>query len=323
MLEDQHAFGEGLAVRGVRAASAFAKQSSLPLRFRPARRGDAIRAGGEHRAIGAMKMTYMWSRGAYHGHSQWGEGDADPRGELLLCLCLSGGCEIDVRGAMTIRPGDLVLLPASGPMSMRPMDELATLSFHVPGERLRQSAGGDAIGALYCRPLAAGDGIADIIRTTMLAGWRVRHQLNPVSAFGVVDALGALLRSAAENRYRSFLSLTQSRQSLQWALHEHLSDLLDHGQSVEPGPLAHRLNCSVRALQAALRDAGTTLGKLVMEERLARVAAVLRSPLTRQRNISQIAYAAGFEDISYFNRCFKRRFGMSPGAYRTQAVTPD
>ena len=32
--------------------------------------------------------------------------------------------------------------------------------------------------------------------------------------------------------------------------------------------------------------------------------------------ISEIAYAAGYEDVSSFNRQFRRRFGMTPGAFR-------
>lgn len=34
--------------------------------------------------------------------------------------------------------------------------------------------------------------------------------------------------------------------------------------------------------------------------------------------ISEIAYMSGFGNISYFNTCFKRHFGVSPGKYKTQ-----
>jgi AraC-like DNA-binding protein len=32
--------------------------------------------------------------------------------------------------------------------------------------------------------------------------------------------------------------------------------------------------------------------------------------------VSDIAYACGFSEISYFNRCFRRRFGAAPSQYR-------
>lgn len=34
------------------------------------------------------------------------------------------------------------------------------------------------------------------------------------------------------------------------------------------------------------------------------------------RNISEIAYEAGFANIPYFNRCFKKEYGISPAEYR-------
>jgi DNA-binding response OmpR family regulator len=36
--------------------------------------------------------------------------------------------------------------------------------------------------------------------------------------------------------------------------------------------------------------------------------------------ISEVAYMSGFENISYFNTCFKRHFGVSPGKYKTTKV---
>jgi AraC-like DNA-binding protein len=35
-----------------------------------------------------------------------------------------------------------------------------------------------------------------------------------------------------------------------------------------------------------------------------------------QRRISEIAFACGFNDLSYFNRCFRRCFVLTPTAAR-------
>jgi AraC-like DNA-binding protein len=35
-----------------------------------------------------------------------------------------------------------------------------------------------------------------------------------------------------------------------------------------------------------------------------------------ERRISDIAFECGFNDLSYFNRCFRRRFGLTPTAAR-------
>lgn len=61
---------------------------------------------------------------------------------------------------------------------------------------------------------------------------------------------------------------------------------------------------------------GVTPHQYILHTRLHRAAVRLRR--TRD-GISEIAYAAGFNDLSTFNRRFARIVGMSPGAYRAQA----
>jgi AraC family transcriptional regulator, positive regulator of tynA and feaB len=39
------------------------------------------------------------------------------------------------------------------------------------------------------------------------------------------------------------------------------------------------------------------------------------------KTIAEIAYAAGFRDISYFNRLFKRSLGMAPREFRRAMTT--
>jgi len=52
----------------------------------------------------------------------------------------------------------------------------------------------------------------------------------------------------------------------------------------------------------------------LMELRLRHAADLLaHEPL---RRISDIAFDCGFNDLSYFNRCFRRRFGLTPTAAR-------
>ncbi len=43
---------------------------------------------------------------------------------------------------------------------------------------------------------------------------------------------------------------------------------------------------------------------------------MLADPRHQAKRIGEIAYACGFNEVSYFNRCVRRRFGLSPGEYR-------
>jgi hypothetical protein len=69
-------------------------------------------------------------------------------------------------------------------------------------------------------------------------------------------------------------------------------------------------------------EAGTTFTDCVLAERLARSHRMLVNPLYRNRGISAIAYDAGFGDVSYFNRTFRRRYGMTPSEVREAAQRP-
>jgi AraC-like DNA-binding protein len=51
-----------------------------------------------------------------------------------------------------------------------------------------------------------------------------------------------------------------------------------------------------------------------LELRLRKAADLLAR--ASERRISDIAFDCGFNDLSYFNRCFRRRFGLTPTAAR-------
>jgi AraC-like DNA-binding protein len=46
---------------------------------------------------------------------------------------------------------------------------------------------------------------------------------------------------------------------------------------------------------------------------------MLASPRFDHLRIGEIAYEVGFNDLSYFNRLFRRHFGMSPSEARQSA----
>lgn len=82
---------------------------------------------------------------------------------------------------------------------------------------------------------------------------------------------------------------------------------------ISPEKVATRLGISVRYLHALLHETGITFAERVHELRLARAFALLSN---RAGKVSDAAYAAGFSDLSYFNRSFRRRYGLTPTAAR-------
>ncbi|MEW6767074.1 MAG: helix-turn-helix domain-containing protein [Pseudomonadota bacterium] len=78
--------------------------------------------------------------------------------------------------------------------------------------------------------------------------------------------------------------------------------------------LAQAAGLSERYVNELLYEAGASFSSRLLELRLRKVVDLLAQ--ADQRKISEIAFACGFNDLSYFNRCFRRRFGLTPTATR-------
>jgi len=59
-----------------------------------------------------------------------------------------------------------------------------------------------------------------------------------------------------------------------------------------------------------------TLSERVLELRLQKARAMLSDARNDRMKVSDIALACGFNEVSYFNRRFRARFGCSPTQYR-------
>jgi AraC-like DNA-binding protein len=71
-----------------------------------------------------------------------------------------------------------------------------------------------------------------------------------------------------------------------------------------------------RYVQILFETEGTTFTEFVLAKRLDHALNRLADPLCRDLKISEIAYAVGFSDLSYFNRAFRRRYGDTPSGVR-------
>ena len=78
--------------------------------------------------------------------------------------------------------------------------------------------------------------------------------------------------------------------------------------------LAAAAGLSERYVNELLFEAGASFTLRLNELRLRKAADLLARQADRR--ISDIAFDCGFNDLSYFNRCFRRRFGLTPSAAR-------
>jgi AraC-like DNA-binding protein len=89
------------------------------------------------------------------------------------------------------------------------------------------------------------------------------------------------------------------------------------GFSIQQVAVKHRV--TPRYLQEMLHETGSGFTERVLELRLQHSCELLARADMTHRKVSDIAYSSGFNDLSYFHRCFRRRFGKTPADARSSA----
>jgi AraC-like DNA-binding protein len=90
-------------------------------------------------------------------------------------------------------------------------------------------------------------------------------------------------------------------------------------QNLSVATLAQHHRCTARSIQRMFEAEGTTFTEYVLARRLRRAHTLLSNPFRRAEKISAVALDCGFGDISYFNRAFRRRYGLAPSDVRVQS----
>jgi len=80
--------------------------------------------------------------------------------------------------------------------------------------------------------------------------------------------------------------------------------------------IAHGHGISVRYLQTLFEQEGTTCSAFLTGLRMEFAASRLRNPACRHLRVADIAFDAGFSDLTAFNRTFRRHFGETPSRMR-------
>ena len=93
----------------------------------------------------------------------------------------------------------------------------------------------------------------------------------------------------------------------------------DPGFSI--GQVARRLGLSPRYLQDLLQETGLSFTDRLLERRLQHAMQLLTSEAGDRMKIGEIALACGFNEISYFNQRYRRRFGETPKQSRRWPVS--
>ena len=83
--------------------------------------------------------------------------------------------------------------------------------------------------------------------------------------------------------------------------------------------IAAHQGISERYARSLFTDEGTTFRDYVTRQRLQRVHRMLLDPAQDHRSVSDLVMAAGFGDLSWFNKCYRQLYGETPSDSRAAA----
>jgi len=87
--------------------------------------------------------------------------------------------------------------------------------------------------------------------------------------------------------------------------------------------VAGTVGLSRRYVQELLEETGKSFTEHLVEHRLQRAFVMLTDRRYLHLAIIDVAFAAGFGDVSHFNRVFRRRFGETPSGVRAGGIAPE
>ena len=146
-------------------------------------------------------------------------------------------------------------------------------------------------------------------------GFAAEPRLNEHIGLTLVDLISLLLgphQDAAEVARRRGLR-TARQQAIVAEIKASYTD-----PSLSPQSVGAKLKLSPRYIQDLMQETGQTFTERVMELRLQRARSLLASSQHDAKKVIEIAQTSGFNDLSHFNRCFRRRFGGAPTTFRTK-----
>jgi len=231
--------------------------------------------------------------------------------QLFLVLASGSPMRISQRGrSIDLAPGDMALVSSSEQARLTQLMEGNRWSIRIPHRQV----------ADVCRNVE--DKIARQIAKSELSNLLL-HQVETAHRFGpkldaatnhitaqylldlVALSLGAVGDAAqiATNRGLAAARLDAIKAEILRCL-ERPNLRLEH--------IAAHHAVSSRYVQHLFELRGESFINFVLEQRLLSAYRLLCEPRSKMRKISDIAAAAGFSDISYFNRAFRARFGAAP-----------
>jgi AraC family transcriptional regulator, positive regulator of tynA and feaB len=214
---------------------------------------------------------------------------------------------------VALNPGELMLYDASRPFRLTFGERFVRTTLRFPREVLLRRVGPveHFIGRSIDGTIGAAGILSPLLRDlpsragTIPAAARERVADNLLDLIAIV-----LLADIGQPPRGAGMTLVHAKA---W-IEAHLGEPLTAEQ------IAGACRLSVRHLNRLFARGGTSVMRHVWERRLERCHRDLSDPAMRGRSIGEIAFAAGFNDLSHFSRAYRLRYSYGPRETRIASM---
>jgi AraC-like DNA-binding protein len=248
--------------------------------------------------------------------SRSGQFLADGNDDVILAINKRGAVDIASGGRkQSLRESEAILLSGGDASSYHRTTLGRSFTLRVPRAIFESTV--VSVDEALMRPIPGERGplrlLADYAGWLLSAGASIDQELLNLSVRHVQDLLALTLGPKADF---AETARTRGLRAARLKLAKSYTVAHSHRRDISIGTVAASLNVTPRYVQRLFEADGTTFSEFLIGQRLARAHRLLCEPESSHAAISTIAYDVGFGDLSYFNRRFRRRYGLTPREVR-------
>ncbi|WP_290873948.1 transcriptional regulator FeaR [Aquabacterium sp.] len=217
-----------------------------------------------------------------------------------------------------LEPGDFAIYDSARPYTLSFSEAFEERCLKVHEGRLRELfKGADQVTATK---VSRSSGVGRLLAQTMGAACQQADRLEGVASGAVSDAILSLLAGGLSTLSASLPAAPSALESYHLGrIRAFIAQNLGDGDLTVDRIAAH-VGLSVAHVYRLFKSQTLSPSEYLWSERLARCRQDLSDPTLRRQSVSQIAFRWGFNDASHFSRAFRQHHGMSPLAWRRQAL---
>jgi AraC family transcriptional activator of tynA and feaB len=213
-----------------------------------------------------------------------------------------------------LRPGDFTLCDTSHPyrLSFRGLTDVIVL--RITRTRLLQYIGRPE--ELLGVPMRGDTGLSGLVSRHLRDLWGASQDFIDHGASSRMTELTMQLLASAYSAIpqaradRSCLATGRRAQAIEY-IERHLSD-----PALSPPTIATALHVTPAYLHKIFSVESETVSRYILRRRLQECARALKDRSQAKRNITDIAFAFGFNSLPHFCRVFKELYGANPSEFR-------